>query len=229
MAEAKQVSRLRIITLFEDLDDGALTRISDLCTTRAYERQAQIMGEQDLTDDVFFILDGTVRITSVTPAGREIIFSDLSAGDMFGEFAAIDGLPRSATVTALTDCVLARMPATGFFETLRTNGAVATRLVEALVAKIRRMSERVFEVSALAVRERVRRELLRLAVDGQRFGNSVVIRPAPTHYEIAARIGSHREAVTREFNRLEGEHLLEIRRRLIRIVDIVLLQRVEGS
>ena len=186
------------------------------------------MGEQDLTDDVFFILEGTVRITSLTPAGREIIFSDLSAGDMFGEFAAIDGLPRSATVTALTDCMLARMPAAGF-ETLRTNGTVATRLVEALVAKIRRMSERVFEVSALAVRERVRRELLRLAVDGQRFGNSVVIRPAPTHYEIAARIGSHREAVTREFNRLEGEHLLEIRRRLIRIVDIVLLQRAEGS
>ena len=228
MAETRQASRLRIITLFEDLDDAALERVSEACTTRPYERHSQILSEQDLTDDVFFILEGTVRITSLTPAGREIIFTDVSAGNMFGEFAAIDGLPRSATVTALTDCLLTRMSAASFFETLRTNGTVATRLVEALVAKIRRMSERVFEVSALAVRERVRRELLRLAADGQRFGNSVVIRPAPTHYEIAARIGSHREAVTREFSRLEGERLLEIRRRLIRIVDIVKLQHPEA-
>ena len=105
---------------------------------------------------------------------------------MFGEFSAIDGLPRSASVTALTNCLLARMSAAKFFELLRSNGTVSTRLVEALVAKIRQMSERVFEVSALALRERVRRELLRLAVDGTHFGNSVVIRPAPTHYEIAA-------------------------------------------
>lgn len=105
---------------------------------------------------------------------------------------------------------------------------MSARLVELLVAKIRRMTERVFEVSALAVRERVRRELLRLAADGTRFGASVVIRPAPTHYEIAARIGSHREAVTREFNRLEEERLLEVRRRQIRIVDIEKLERVAG-
>src|SRR5690349_13036806 len=112
MAETRQASRLRIITLFEDLDDAALERVSEACTTRPYERHSQILSEQDLTDDVFFILEGTVRITSLTPAGREIIFTDVSAGNMFGEFAAIDGLPRSATVTALTDCVLARMSAT---------------------------------------------------------------------------------------------------------------------
>ncbi|MFO1158980.1 MAG: helix-turn-helix domain-containing protein [Reyranellaceae bacterium] len=71
------------------------------------------------------------------------------------------------------------------------------------------------------MRERVRRELLRLAATGTRFGNSVVIRPAPTHYDIAARIGSHREAVTREFMRPEVERLIEVRRCQIRVpVDI---------
>ena len=56
---------------------------------------------------------------------------------------------------------------------------------------------------------------------------SVVIRPAPTHYEIAARIGSHREAVTREFNRLEADGIVEVRRRQLRIVDIKRLQEAE--
>ena len=89
------------------------------------------------------------------------------------------------------------------------------------------MSERVFEVSALGVRERVRRDLLRLASEGESFRNGVVIQPAPTHYEIAARIGSHREAVTCEFNRLEAENVIEVRRKQIRIIDIERLKQMD--
>jgi CRP/FNR family transcriptional regulator, cyclic AMP receptor protein len=112
---------------------------------------------------------------------------------------------------------------------LRGNADIGVRLIELLVFKIRKMSERVFEVSALGVRERVRRELLRLATEGTAFRNGVVIQPAPTHYEIAARIGSHREAVTREFNRLESENIIEVRRKQIRIIDLERLKHVDGE
>ena len=214
------VPRLRIISLFEDLADADLKRIAESCSFRAYERQAQIMSEQDQTDDVFFILDGVVRINSYAPTGREVVFSEVGAGGMFGEFAAVDGQPRSATIFALSDCLLARMSGAAFSDLLRTNSTVSIRLIELLVSKIRRMSERVFEVSALAVRERVRRELLRLVADGKSTGQEVTIRPAPTHYEIAARIGTHREAVTRELNRLEAERTIEVSRREIRILNL---------
>src|SRR4051812_13249390 len=151
----------------------------------------------------------------------------MSSGDIFGEFAAVDQLPRSAAVQALSDCIVARMTSSRFFEILKRYPDISVRLITLLVSKIRKMSERVFEVSALPVRERVRRELLRLATDGSEFTNGVVIRPAPTHYEIAARIGSHREAVTREFNRLEAEKVVEVRRRQIRIIDMHRLRKVE--
>lgn len=187
------------------------------------------MGEHDQTNDVFFILDGMVRINSFAPTGREVVFTDAGPGNVFGEFAAVDGLPRSATVFALTDCLLARMSAAAFADLLRENGTVSFRLVELLVVKIRHMTERVFEVSALAVRERVRRELLRLAADGAPAGAGRIIQPAPTHYEIAARIGTHREAVTREFNRLEAERVIEVHRRQIRILDLRLLEEFGGE
>jgi CRP/FNR family cyclic AMP-dependent transcriptional regulator len=225
--DIRQNTRLRIISLFEDMPDPELARIAQSCFTRAYERHSQIVGEQDGASDVYFILDGCVRINNVTSTGREIIFSDLGVGGIFGELSAIDGLPRSATVVALTDCLLARMTADTFFDLVRDSSTVSTRLIQLLVAKIRLMSERVFEVSALAVRERVRRELLRMAVDGTPWGRGVIIRPAPTHYDVAARIGSHREAVTRELNRLEDERIVEIRRREIRIVDLGLLEHFE--
>jgi CRP-like cAMP-binding protein len=186
-----------------------------------YTKGEEIAGDHESTTDVFFILAGTVRVTSSTTAGREVIFNDISTGSIFGEFSAIDRLPRSASGVALTDCTLARMPAAAFFGLLHEENAIAVHLVELLVRRARSASERVFEVSALAVRERLRRELMRLAtVSGKKEGCSVSIVPAPTHYEIAARIGSHREAVTREINRLELEKVLEVGRRSIRITDI---------
>jgi CRP-like cAMP-binding protein len=219
---------LRVISLFEDLSDASLARVESLCTVRSYKKGEEIVGDHEKTTDVFFILSGTVRVTSFTEAGREVIFSDVSGGGIFGEFSAIDRLPRSASGVALTDCTLARMPATAFFGLLHQENAVAVHLVELLVRKIRSMSERVFEISALAVRERLRRELVRLAtMSGKQEGRGITIVPAPTHYEIAARIGSHREAVTREINRLELEKVLEIGRRSIRIIDMERLKAAE--
>ena len=69
-------------------------------------------------------------------------------------------------------------------------------------------------------------ELLRLAATGERSGNSVVIDPAPTHREIASYLGSHREAVTREFSRFESDGILEVHRRQIRILDVQRLERM---
>jgi CRP-like cAMP-binding protein len=221
--QARPSSNLRVIALFEELNDSELARIAESCSTRTYEKNAQILGDQDSTSDVFFILGGTVRANSISPKGREVIYSELKTGDIFGEFSAIDGRPRSSACSALTDCIVARMPSKAFFELLRGNGIVATKLIELMVAKMRSMSERVFEVSALSVR--LRRELLRLAATGERQGKIIVIKPAPTHYDIAAHIGSHREAVTREFNRLEAEKLLEVGRRQISILDLARLQQ----
>ena len=217
---------LRVIALFDEMNDADLARVSESCSTFSYRKNAEILGENDRTDDVFFILAGAVRINSISAKGREVTYSDCTAGNIFGEFSAIDGLPRSASVMAVSDCVVARMPAPAFFELLHSNAPVATKLVELLVAKIRRTSQQVFEVAALSLRERLRRELLRMAAAGERVGSSVIIKPAPTHQEIASHLGSHREAVTREFHRLELDGLVETRRRQICILDPERLEKL---
>jgi predicted transcriptional regulator len=67
----------------------------------------------------------------------------------------------------------------------------------------------VYEFSTLAVNNRIQAELLRLASLGQREGNSARLEPAPTHSEIASRISTHREAVSRELNRLSRIGIIE--------------------
>lgn len=218
---------LRGISLFADLPAAVLASIASRCSIRSYKAEQQILSEDEVTSDVLFVLSGSVRINAYVSSGREVIFHDIAAGGIFGEFSAIDGKPRAAAASALTDCRLARMTSQAFREVLRTNSTVAMRMMEMLVLKVRQRSERIVEASALTVRDRLRRELLRLAQQGKFVANGILIQPAPTHYEMAARIGSHREAVTREFKRLETEKLIEARRGLIKIIDLARLEAID--
>jgi CRP/FNR family cyclic AMP-dependent transcriptional regulator len=128
---------------------------------------------------------------------------------VFGEYPAIDHGPRSASVEAHTNCLMASMPAAVFREVLQTEPAVSQALLVQLVTKIRALTTRVYEFSTLAVNNRIQAELLRLASLAPREGKGARIVPAPTHVEIASRISTHREAVTRELNRLSRIGLIE--------------------
>ena len=106
-----------------------------------------------------------------------------------------------------------RCPAAAFQELLQTEPKVAQALLPQLVTKIRALTTRVYEFSTLAVNNRIQAELLRLASLAPREGKSAHIVPAPTHVEIASRVSTHREAVTRELNRLSRIGIIERKRR----------------
>lgn len=85
---------------------------------------------------------------------------------------------------------------------------------------MRRLTTRVNEFTNLDVRGRIHAELLRLARSDAGGENRGVISPVPTHAEIAARVSTHREAVTRELNRMERAGLLERRRGAFVLLDL---------
>ena len=190
------------IAIFAALPADALERIQNCCTWRHYESGEPIVEYLDDSDDVFFIAAGEVRVTLYSSSGRIVNLRDLCAGELFGEYPAIDGGPRSASVEARTRCTVASMPAAAFQELLATEPKVAQALLPQLVTKICALTTRVYEFSTLAVKNRIQAELLRLANLTPREGKSARIVPAPTHVEIASRVSTHREAVTRELNRL---------------------------
>jgi CRP-like cAMP-binding protein len=190
------------IAIFANLSAGALKRLQQSCSWRRYEPEEPIVHYLDDSNDVFFITAGKVRVTLYSSSGKIVNLRDLGTGEVFGEYPAIDGGTRSASVEARTRCVIASMPATSFQELLATEPTVAQALLPQLVTKIRALTTRVYEFSTLAVNNRIQAELLRLANLAPKQGKSARIVPAPTHVEIASRISSHREAVTRELNRL---------------------------
>ena len=127
---------------------------------------------------------------------------------------------------ALTDAVVPSMPAKVFWQVLRDYPEVAARILKQLAGLARNLSERVFEFSVLTVKNRIHAELLRLARDQGGGDNSAVISPAPTHADIASRLSTHREAVTRELNALDHGGLIERRPGALVIPDIARLARL---
>ena len=199
---------VRSIDIFRSLSYDDRKALAARFNTRRYAPGQPIITCHESTRNVFFVVSGRVRATIYSLAGKEVALQDLGAGQMFGELAAIDGLPRSAHVIALTDVMIAGLSAEDFWMTLRTYPPVAEAILKRLTAMVRSISERVFEYAALHVKNRIHCELLRLARAQAQEGQVAVITPAPTHTEIANRIGTHREAVTRELNALKQAGLI---------------------
>lgn len=185
-----------------------------------------VIGHQDRSTDTFVVLEGRVRVELHSLAGRDVFLAEIDRGELVGTFSALDGQPRSASVIALGKGVLASIPGETFRTTINSNPACADWMARKLVGHIRLLTERVFELNALAVRSRLHCELLRLALDAGVRDNRATLAPAPTHAELATRIGSHREAVTRELQYLQAEGLVVREGRKLAMTDVTKLAAI---
>ncbi len=214
---------LSAIGLFSDLTSRDFEALDKCCHWQTYGAGQQILSRSDLTTDVFFIVSGDVRVAACSLDGKEVAFRDLGAGTTFGELSAMDGAPRSADVVALSDAVVPSMAAEAFMDVLRTHPEVSAKLLRQLAGLTRKLSDRVYEFSVLAVKNRVHAELLRLAREHDNGDNMATVSPAPTHAEIASRVSTHREAVTRELNALDKGGMIERRKGALIVPDVARL------
>jgi CRP/FNR family transcriptional regulator, cyclic AMP receptor protein len=211
---------LEMVAIFASLPADSLARIEKRCSWRRYESGESIVDYLDASNDVYFIAAGEARASLYSVDGKAVTFTDLGPGEMFGEYAAIDGAPRSATIEARAGCYVASMSGATFRELLKQEPTLMLALLEQFVAKIRVLTTRVYEFSVLAVNNRIQAELLRLAKLAPQSGKSARIGSAPTHSEIASRISTHREAVTRELNRLSRLGIVERQGNALLVKDV---------
>lgn len=202
MLTIEQVSGLKGLPILAGLSDAAIWRVAETCQWRRYAAAQQIVGYQEPSTNVFFLLSGAARAIIYSPQGKAVIFTDLKAITMFGEIAAIDRKSRSAGVEALGPCTVASLTAEQFEALMLREPSVGVAVLRHVTAEVRRLSERVYEFSTLAVQNRIHAELLRLAREAAPGHDRVVLVPAPSLAEIANRISTHREAVSRELSRL---------------------------
>ena len=223
---SRKTETLARIGLFRSLDEARIDLLDTRCIWRRAARNQWIMDYQDTTNDVFFIVSGTVRVKLQSSAGREVLLREINAGEFFGELAAIDNQPRSSGIVAVTDVVAARMPASVFRETIHAHPDICDQLLALLASQIRMLANRVNEFTTLDAKHRIYAELLRLSRPEAANPGCAVVSPPPVHAEIAARVSSRREAVARELKALERVGLLARRRGALVLTDTERLRQL---
>jgi CRP/FNR family cyclic AMP-dependent transcriptional regulator len=163
----------------------------------------------DTSTEVFIVADGVVRVVVRTELGQEVILGELGSGEIFGEMAAIDGAPRSASVTALHPTRLCRIPASQFMQLVLRFPEIGLRLLRVLTARLRMQDERMTELALLPARLRLAAELLRLSRPRSN-GTARVISPPLPHHVLASRIGARRETVTLALADLARANLVQV-------------------
>lgn len=219
----RATAMLSLIKEFQYLPPGDIEIIANACQWHRYDAGSEIVRYHDHTNSAFFIVQGEIRVMYHGLSGQEVILCDLPTGEMFGELTAIDGHPRSATVKARTSVLLASMAAADFQNLIYSNRQFAETILKRLTGQVRRLTERVYDYSTLAVRNRIQVELLRLARDHVTSANTAIISPAPTQTEIANLVSTHREAVSRELNNLVRDKLIMRQGHDLHILDVAKL------
>ncbi len=176
---------------------------------RRYMAGEQIIDRQSDSRDMFCVVRGTARVVVYSVSGREVSFDDIDAGGYFGELAALDSRPRSASVVALTNTVVAALSPAVLERVLLEHPKIALALMRRLTLVIRQATERIVDLSTLGANNRVYAELLRLAKPNAKdAGKTNVIRPVPIHGDIAARVSTTRETVARALSELGKKQLV---------------------
>lgn len=208
----------RSFPLFRDLGRDGLLLLVASCSSRDFGPGELIVGHNDTTCDVFFLISGKLQVNLYSVDGQRVGFQEMSSGNMFGEISAVDGLPRSVSVEASTASRVAILPRHNFVALIEENPGFAMAVARHLAAQVRRLTTRVFEFSTMAVRQRLRAELLRQAQPAS--GDVAIIEPILTHAELASRISTHREAVSREMAWLDAHGLVAKRGKALLIPSV---------
>jgi CRP/FNR family transcriptional regulator, cyclic AMP receptor protein len=217
---------LRAVPLLADMSEEGLCRLEKQATRMSFAKGQEIIGRADISRDVFLLLSGQARVTYFSAGGKAVAFRRIDPGDLFGEFAAIDGKGRSATVEASRPATALSISASLFWDLMQTDPAFMGSVMRHLVGLLRALTARVVEFSTLGVKNRIHCELLRMAKKALEEGSRSELSPAPTHSDLAARISTHREAVSRELSRLTKMGIIERKGRSITVRDMERLERM---
>lgn len=217
-------SALDHISIFQGLADAERAVIAQRCNWRRVSPREQVIGQMETSTDVFFVVQGHLRAINFSQLGKQVSFVDVGPGEIVGDFAAIDGEARSTNVLALDDAFIGSMSAESLWEAIGKHPCIAAELLKRLTGVIRQLNERVFVLSTMNVNNRIHAELLSLAHSSGINDNSSTIVPTLTHAEIASRVGSSRETVSREINALAKAGVVRKDKRTLIIQDVSWLE-----
>jgi CRP/FNR family cyclic AMP-dependent transcriptional regulator len=187
---------LRKHAIFRDLEPEALDQLCRYAKHSTLKRGTTIFSRGDFGNSLFAVISGTVKMSISSAEGRSAIFNLIGPGEIFGEIALLDGLPRTADATANTNCEIFVIDRREFLPFVRSQPALAMKFIELLCTRLRWTSDQVEQVILQNLPGRLASALLRLAEKHALApeGRSIAI----TQQEISEMVGMTRESINKQ-------------------------------
>src|ERR1700758_1928630 len=146
--------------VFGQLAPDQIEHLCSYAQTRRVNRGATIFKKGDPGNSLFAIVAGTVKIDVPSAGGRDAVFNLVQEGEILGEIALLDGQPRTADATAMTDCLLIVIDRRDFVPFVTARPEIAMKLIEVLCARLRHASQQIEDVMFLDFPARLAKTLL---------------------------------------------------------------------
>ncbi len=216
-------------TILGRISDTSRAAMREVWTEKTFAPGQLILDAEDEGGEVLILLQGAARAANFSSKGREVSFSAIQEGDCFGEFSMIDGAARSASVLAMDRTRVALITDTMFRKLLADHPDLSMALMQHLVDKLRDLTRRVSEFTALRADDRIRLEILRQFEVAQGSDGSALLDSPPTQAALAAFVFTNREAVAREIGRMKRKKLIERRGRALFAPSVVKLAEYQQA
>jgi CRP/FNR family cyclic AMP-dependent transcriptional regulator len=188
---------------------------------RPFRRGAFIMTEGEASDHVVVLLNGRAKVSSYTADGKEVVLAVRGPGELLGDFSALDGGARSATVAALEPIEALMIPADRFKTFLEDHPRLAVLLLQTWSRRVRDADRKRVEFGAYDTPGRVARRLMELVERyGEGDGTMVRISLSLTQDELAGWTGASREAVSKALREFRDRGWIATGRRAITVLDV---------
>ena len=208
------------LPLFAGLSSAEVELLAGDFVRREFRQEEVIFHQGDPGRVLYVIESGQVQILVHGEAGQETSVILYGPGDMFGELAVIDGLPRSATAVAIEDAVVYTLSRDRLREHMRRHPQLAVNFLQALSTRVRYNTQQVDSLTMLNVPQRLARKLLELAQrSGRVMPEGVRIDVGLSQSQLASLVGTSRESINKALGTFRKQGLVAVQQRRIVILD----------
>jgi CRP/FNR family transcriptional regulator, cyclic AMP receptor protein len=221
MAAQANVSTLllRNVPLFAVLTENQLEVLTGVVSRRSFPRGTTIIAAGDMTDSLYVVISGRLKVMMTDDDGGEVILAILGSNEFFGEMGLLDDHPRSASVVAIEPCELLSLAKRDFKKCMAENFEMTMTVMRGVVKRLREADKKIGSLALMDVYGRVARLLLEMSetIDGQK-----VVTKKLAKQDIAKMIGASREMVSRVMKDLQTGGFIEVRGGSIFLKDNIL-------
>jgi CRP-like cAMP-binding protein len=218
MSVAEIVTALGRTVLFHGLSDSDLTRLAAIARVTALPAGSVLFNQGDGSDGLYVITSGIVRIYLTSSDGREATINLAEEGEVIGEMALLDGLPRSAGAAALTTARLIFIQREAFLSLLESSSLLARQIIITLCERLRATNAQFDQAIFHDLRHRLVVLLRQIALlHGRLEGDMAVVELDVTQGTLAQMLGASREAVNKHLRGLAREGCIAVKGHKIEI------------